>query len=97
MNQTTPELALPEKVKKGDTVEVKVRINHAMKSQEYLQKLMVYYGGTLVFQYAMTPGVSDDPRVSFFLKAARSSEVKAVFIDNKGRKFEAVKTLHVEN
>ncbi|MBI3592657.1 MAG: thiosulfate oxidation carrier complex protein SoxZ [Nitrospirae bacterium] len=95
MEQMMPELSLPEKVKKGDTIEVKVRINHVMKSDDYLQKLMVYYGDKLVFQYNLTPGVSDDPKVSFFLKAVRSATVKAIFIDNKGQKFEAVKELKV--
>ncbi len=95
MKEIKPEISLPQKAEKGSVVHVRVKINHPMTSDNFLEKMLVSYRGRTVLTYMLTPGVSDNPAVGFYLKAIENAPVRVTFISNKSRVFEAEDMLQV--
>ena len=55
----------------------------------YIRLLEIYYGETKVAWYEMSSALSDDPIVTFPLKATREAPVLAVFTSSEGKTYEA--------
>lgn len=55
----------------------------------YLRLLELYYGETKLAWYEMTSALSDDPVVTFTLRATREAPVRAVFTSSEGKTYEA--------
>ena len=55
--------------------------------------VMGYYGDELVSRLRISSGISDDPLFTFKLKATKEADIKVVFIDNFGKKWEASKKI----
>lgn len=96
MEETNPDITLPEKIIKNSSVQVRIRIKHSMVADNFLEKMDVFYTGRAVLTYNLTPGVSDNPRILFYLKATETSPVKVVFTSNTGQRFEAEELLKVQ-
>jgi hypothetical protein len=54
----------------------------------YLRLLEVYYGDAKVAWYEMTSALSDDPVVTFTLRAAREAPLRAVFTSSENKTYE---------
>lgn len=54
----------------------------------YLRLLEVYYGDAKVAWYEMTSALSDDPVVTFTLRAVREAPLRAVFTSSENKTYE---------
>lgn len=59
----------------------------------YIRFLEVFYGETKVAWYEMSSALSDDPIVTFPLKATREAPVRVVFTSSEGKTYEAAAPL----
>lgn len=96
MKEIKAEISLPEKAERGSAVQVRVRINHPMTPDNFLEKMEVSYMGRTVLTYRLTPGISDNPTIGFYIKAVENAPIKVTFISNKGSRIEAEEMLKVQ-
>ncbi|MBF0392067.1 MAG: thiosulfate oxidation carrier complex protein SoxZ [Alphaproteobacteria bacterium] len=101
-------IKMPATAKKGDVVEVKVLIDHAMETgqrkgadgalipRKIINKFVCTYNGKQVMQADYHPAISANPFMSFFLAASESGEVKFQWFDDDGSVQEAVQKITVE-
>ena len=54
----------------------------------YIRLLEIYYGNTKIAWYEMSSAISDDPIVTFPLKASREAPVRVVFTSSEGKTYE---------
>ncbi len=59
----------------------------------YIRLLEIFYGGDKVAWYEMSSAISDDPIITFSLKAVREAPVRVVFTSSEGKTYEAVAML----
>lgn len=57
----------------------------------YLKEMKVFYGNRLVSRYEMTPAISDNPFITFTLKALEESAIRIVLTNSRGQQFQATK------
>lgn len=93
-------IRIPEKVKAGDTVIVRALVTHPMeimafkdgkpvqKVYNYIHKVEATYNGKKVFEAATTQAVSQNPFVSFSMRADAPGVVKVMFHDTQGKSYE---------
>lgn len=96
MEEIKPEITIPERIVNNSSVQVRIRIKHPMTTDNFLEKMDVFYQGKTALTYKMTPGVSDNPRILFYLKAIETSPVKVVFTSNTGKRFAAEEVLKIQ-
>ena len=53
--------------------------------------MLVYYGEDLVSRLRLASGIAVNPLFVFKLNATKEADIKVVFIDNFGKKWEASK------
>lgn len=59
----------------------------------YVRLLEIYYGDAKIAWYEMSSAISDDPIVTFPLKATREASVRVVFTSSEGKTYEAASPL----
>lgn len=59
----------------------------------YIRLLEVFYGEAKVAWYEMSSAISDDPIVTFPLRAISEAPVRVVFTSSEGKTYEAVASL----
>lgn len=91
---------LPEKIRAGEVVTVRALVTHPMeamaykdgklveKSYNFIHKVEATYNGRKVFEATITQAVSQNPFVSFQVKADEPGVVKIVFHDTQGKTYE---------
>jgi sulfur-oxidizing protein SoxZ len=89
-------LRIPESVKRGEPFEVRVLIQHPMETgfrrepdgrviaMNIVERLACRYGGREVFSAELGTGMSANPYVSFFVRAAESGELVVEWSDDRG-------------
>jgi hypothetical protein len=55
----------------------------------FVERLTVFVGEQQVSEFLMTPAVSPDPKLRFFVRAEPGKAVRVVFVNNKGERWEA--------
>lgn len=55
----------------------------------YLKEMKVLYGDRLVSRYEMTPAISDNPFITFTLRASEQSDIRIVLTNSRGQQFQA--------
>jgi len=103
-----PRVKAPSKVKKGQVFEVKCLISHQMESGQrkdrktgeniprlIINRFVATYNGAEVFAADWHPAISANPYMAFFMKAEESGELELTWIDDKGEKISAKKTITV--
>jgi sulfur-oxidizing protein SoxY len=99
-----PELVRRGRLAKGTTTEVQVKFKHPSKTglayenkkfvqiEEplYLTSMRVFYGNRLVSRYEMTPGLSDNPFLSFKLKFTEATPIHILLTNSRGQEFSTV-------
>lgn len=97
-----PMLRLPRSVKFGQIMQVRTKINHnsytglALKDGQfvrvapafYVKQMLVYLDDQKISEFRMTSAVSPDPLIRFPLKATRSGQLRVVFVNNEGQRWE---------
>lgn len=98
-----PQLVKRGRIRPDEIVDVQLKIRHPNRTglvvrngkfvQEsepfYLKDLEVFYGGELVSGFAMTSALSDDPFITFRLRARREEPIRIVLTNSRGQRFEA--------
>lgn len=89
--------------KKGALPQVQVTLKHPMESGMtldkggkavrnfppfFLKNLQVFYGGKLVSEFQLGPGLSNNPGLSFPLKTGKDGSLKLKAVNNEGQAFE---------
>jgi desulfoferrodoxin (superoxide reductase-like protein) len=98
-----PQLVKHSRIRPGEIIEVQVLIRHpnrtglagrngkfARVSEPFhLQRMDVFYGDERVSWFSMTPALSDDPFITFRLRAVREGPLRILLVNNRGQRFEA--------
>ena len=98
---------VPQQVKKGETFEVRVLIQHPMETgyrrdlngeaipAHIVDRLVCRIAGQEVFSAELGTGVAANPYISFYAVAERSGPVEVQWSDDRGEKGSAVASLNV--
>ena len=94
-------LRVPSSIKAGDVVKVRSLVIHPMerierdaqgkvidKKYNFIDKVTVTYLGKTVVSFDTTQNVSENPFFSFAFKATDPGQLKIVFTDTTGGKYE---------
>ncbi len=93
-------IRIPEKIKPGEVVTVRALVTHPMetmafkggkpveKNYDFIHKVEATYNGKKVFEAATSQAVSQNPFISFSLKADAPGVVKIMFHDTHGKTYE---------
>lgn len=98
-----PELVERGKIRRGETIRVQMKVKHPNRTgltlrgttfrqtsdPFYLKEMNVFYGDRLVSRYEMTPAISDNPFITFRLRASEESPIRIVLTNSRGQQFEA--------
>ncbi len=104
-----PELVKRGRLQSDEIIHVQLKMRHPNRTglvvrdgkfvQEsgpfYLEELDVFYGGERVTRFAMTSALSDDPFITFKLRARREGPLRIVLANNRGQQFEATHQIRV--
>ena len=94
-------LRVPATIKAGDVIRVRSLIIHPMerierdragkiieKKYNYITKVVATYAGKTVASFDTTQSVSENPFFSFTFRATDPGQLKVVFSDTMGAKYE---------
>lgn len=99
-------IKLPERVRRGDIVEVKTMVSHPMETgyrtgadgrlvaRDIVRELVCTYDGVEVFRAELFPAIAANPYITFELRATRSGEVSFRWTDERGRSLR--RSVHLE-
>ncbi|HET7668842.1 MAG TPA: thiosulfate oxidation carrier complex protein SoxZ [Burkholderiales bacterium] len=84
---------LPENIRKGDLVEVRVFIQHPMETgfradagkrlpRNAIHSLVCRYNGVEVFRATMSPGIAANPYLRFYTRAVEPGELEFWWLDD---------------
>lgn len=104
-----PHLVKHGRIRAGELVDVQVLIRHPSRTglagrdgrfvqvsePFYLETLEAFYGAERVSWFTMTSALSDDPFITFRLRAERSERLRVVLVNSRGERFEATHPLRV--
>jgi len=107
MAKIRPRVKAPKTAGKGEIIEIKTLINHAMESgqrkdssgapipRQIINRFEVALNGRQVFAADLFPSVSANPYVAFFLKAEESGDLTFTWHDDDGSVYEQTKSIEV--
>lgn len=98
-----PELVKRGRIRPDEIIHVQVKLRHPNRTglmvrdgkfvQEsepfFLKDLEVFYGAERVSRFVMTSALSDDPFITFSLRARREEPLRVLLMNNRGQRFEA--------
>jgi sulfur-oxidizing protein SoxY len=98
-----PELVERGKITRGETIRVQMKVKHPNRTgltlqgatflqaadPFYLKEMKVFYGDRLVSRYEMTPAISNNPFITFTLRASEQSPIRIVLTNSRGQQFQA--------
>jgi desulfoferrodoxin (superoxide reductase-like protein) len=104
-----PQLVKHGRIRAGELVDVQLVIRHptrtglAVRNGHFLQisepfhleEMEVFYGEDRVSRFAMTSALSDDPFITFRLRATREASIRIRLLNTRGQRFEAAHFLRV--
>jgi len=96
-------------IRPGDLVHVQVQLRHpnrtglirqdgrwvAVSPPFHLETMEVFYDDTPVSRFLLTAGLSDDPLITFRLRAARAGTIRVTVRNSRGERFDAAVGLPV--
>jgi len=99
-----PELVRKGRLLKGATTDVQVKFKHPSKTglayvndafipvedPLYVASMQLFYGDRLISRYEMTPGLSDNPFLTFKVKFTEEKPLYVLFTNSSGQQFKAV-------
>lgn len=99
----TPNVTIPVNAKAGDIIEIKTLIPHKMlpaspgatKDQpdtpaKFIESFIAEFNGEKVFSATLTPEVSANPYISFFMKVTKSGTFTFKWVENNDRTIKTV-------
>lgn len=91
-----PRVRVPNKVARGETIEIKALISHEMESgqrkdkqgniipRKIINRFESRYNGELVFAMDLHPAISANPYIAFKLKVDEPGELDFKWVDDDG-------------
>lgn len=103
-----PELVKHGRIQPGQLIHVQVKVQHPSRTgllrrdgkfvQEsepfYLKEMEVFSGDERVSRFVMTPALSDNPFITFKLRALREEPLRILLTNSRGQQFEATHKIH---
>jgi sulfur-oxidizing protein SoxY len=104
-----PQLVKHGRIRAGELVDIQLVIRHPTRTglagrngqfvrvsdPFHLEEMEVFYGEERVSRFAMTSALSDDPFITFRLRAIREAPLRIRLLNNRGQRFEAAHLLRV--
>jgi desulfoferrodoxin (superoxide reductase-like protein) len=104
-----PELIERGQLRRGDLIRVQIQVKHPnrtglifhegqfIRESEpfYLARMEVWYQDRQVSRYDMSPGLSDNPLITFMLRVTEEAPVRVVLTNSRGERFEARQELRL--
>lgn len=98
-----PELVERGQIRRDEIIRVQMNVKHPSRTglthqgttflqtahPFYLKEMKVFYGDRLVSRYEMTAAISDNPFITFALRASEQSAIRIVVTNNRGQQFQA--------
>jgi sulfur-oxidizing protein SoxZ len=93
-------IRVPNAIKKGEVIPVKVLVTHPMETgmrkakdgslipEYYINDVDIFYGGDRITHCDWTIAVSANPFITFYLKVDKAAPLKVVYKDIKGGVYE---------
>jgi desulfoferrodoxin (superoxide reductase-like protein) len=102
-----PELIERGQLRRGDVIRVQMKVKHPNRTglalhdgqfiretePFYIENMDVFYGGRRVSRYEMSPGLSDNPFITFMLRVTEEAPIQVVLTNSRGERFEAIQGL----
>ena len=91
-------IQVPASVKRGEVIEVRIAIQHAMESgfrydhlgraipKNVINTLVARYNGTEIFRAEMGSGIAANPYLQFYATAEASGEIEFSWVDDEGQR-----------
>jgi sulfur-oxidizing protein SoxY len=103
----SPRLRVPDRVRRGEVVEVRARLLHDSDTglrlrggrhvreqpEVFVRQMQVYLDQQLVSDFRLTSAVSPNPIVRFPLRVAGPARLRVVFVNSEGQRWEASQPL----
>jgi sulfur-oxidizing protein SoxZ len=98
---------VPESATAGEIVEIKALIRHPMESghrrgargeviaRDIITRFECRYAGALVFAADYHPGISANPLITFYIRAAQSADLEFKWTDQHGQSWSETAVLKV--
>ena len=95
-------IRIPTSIKAGDVVKVRVLVIHPMeiverkdgkpvdKNYHFINRVIVTYLGKEIAQFDTSQSISENPFFAFAVKATDPGELKVIFLDTHGGKYEGI-------
>ena len=95
---TRPRIKLPESAKVGDVIEIKTLISHVMESGQrresdgtpvprfIINSFSASLAGNEVFKAELSPAISSNPYLVFFMRVPGPGEFELAWTDDNGAK-----------
>jgi sulfur-oxidizing protein SoxZ len=102
-----PRIKAPSSARKGEVIEIKTLISHAMESgqrkdkdgnlvpRKIINAFTCTLNGREIFSAKLEPAVAANPYLSFFLKASESGTLEFAWVDDDGSVYKAQQPLTV--
>ncbi|MBX3497996.1 MAG: thiosulfate oxidation carrier complex protein SoxZ [Alphaproteobacteria bacterium] len=96
-----PRIRVPANPKKGEVIEVRTLISHAMESgqrrdaggalvpRKIVNALEVTFNGRPVFAARLEPAISANPYLAFFMRVEESGVLRFIWRDDDGAQYTA--------
>lgn len=102
-----PELVERGTIRRGEIIRVQMNVKHPSRTglthqgttflqtadPFYLKEMKVLYGDRLVSRYEMTPAISENPFITFTLRASEEAAVRIVVTNSHGQQFQATQEI----
>lgn len=104
-----PELVKRGRIRRDEIIHVQLEMRHPSRTglvrrngklvQEsepfYLTEMEVFYGDERVSRFGMTAALSDDPFITFKLRARREGLLRILLTNSRGKRFEATQPMRL--
>lgn len=101
---TPPRIRLPLRISKGKVIKVQAKMRHPARTglrmiaehvfakgepAFYIKKMEVFFRNTLLSTYEMSAALSDDPMITFKLRAVEEGTLRVVFTSSEDKMYQA--------
>lgn len=102
-----PELVERGQIRRDEIIRVQMNVRHPSRTglthegatfrqtgdPFYLKEITVLYGDRMVSRYEMTPAISDNPFITFALRASEQSTIRIILTNSRGQQFQATQAI----
>jgi predicted secreted protein len=105
-----PQIVGDGRISAGDLIDVQIKVKHpnrtglALRDGRWIQaseafhlaEAQVFHGSEPVSRFVLTAALSDNPFITFKLRAVREAPVRVILTNTRGQRFEASHPIHFD-